>query len=550
MELKVSDLLDVLPEVSTDLACRSVGSEQRIRALTMQKIQASPRRHRGLSWTVRLLVAAVIVMALAVPTLAASGFSLTDWLDGLGTRKSPVEKLELPLKIVTEMDEILNDGPQEEYDSTLLFGGSSKRWSASDWILEISAQDIAAEGVSFRCQVQDAPDNGSTCTASGSWWLEAWNGSGYTPAGIESPGESDTVLIPGETYHWTIRWDTPLDSNGYRIAKKFTYTAADGSQKEYTFYAKFRVFGPEMDTYLDQILASMDALEEQRVQHITITDYDIHNKSDYACIVEEFWRLGDEWLSEKRYVMEDGSLLWHSGTLYRDGKGYRLLWSEQDRTSPLAYWRSYADAKPHNWKFIRTPIDALVGQIDVEEREVRVTEFHESSTPENYGMTLEEVTVWDPCFFHSYTERAYSYDDAGNLISLTTTVMTAPDENRVVEDTLVVHDTPEEEVARVLASVDLGEAHSFSWEAEQASISAGGGKAKTAGFRNREAVVIFRDSDVIDLAEWELDNPRFCQVFLYRDDAAKMWKVLFLADGEQTAVYLDDDGITHLRVTE
>ena len=86
MKFYISDLLDTLPEAEISLQNRSDASPERIKELTMKKINGNKKLpRRGMSGLGKILVAAAILVSLAVPALAAaSGFHFIDWLEGLG----------------------------------------------------------------------------------------------------------------------------------------------------------------------------------------------------------------------------------------------------------------------------------------------------------------------------------------------------------------------------------------------------------------------------------------------------------------------------------
>ncbi len=541
MEWNISDLLDDLSEVPVDIAHKAKGSEHRIRALTMEKIRTAPPPRRGLSWIGKVLVAAAIIAMLAVPALAASGFSITDWMEGLG--KSPEPPSQPNLEVVTDMDRILNN--TTEYDQSTLFGGKAKKWSASGWVMELRAEDATETGLTFCCDVISVEEDATACSFSNGWWMEVWNGSGYEPMDLIFSDDSATPLQRDDKLSLKISWAEALPSGCYRLGK--TFTTGD---KEYTFYAKFRLFGPDMAVHLDKVYATLDALETQQVKHLTFTYYDCENRAEYAYYTTEIWQHGSDWLEESRYVRDDGSLLWHSGTLFRDGKGFKILWSEPDPTSPLAYWRGYSDAKTDRWEFWFTPVDELVGQIDVRDDGLRVIEFSEHQSIEGSGLTKEQILADRPLYFHDYTLLDYLWNADGALISATVSRATELEAERVIRTSLVVHDTPAEEIAQVIASQKLGAAHTFSWEEEQAALIPGSEGIQAAFFKNTQEQVIFRDSDLINLAKAEAPVSNVASCFLYRDADAQMWKVVLNTDRGRFTVYMNSNGITRLMLTQ
>ena len=84
MELNIPDLLDGLQDESVSIQPCTQSSAARIKELTMNKIHKYEKpKGRGLSFVTKVLVAAIIIATLAIPVMAATGFQLTDWLEGL-----------------------------------------------------------------------------------------------------------------------------------------------------------------------------------------------------------------------------------------------------------------------------------------------------------------------------------------------------------------------------------------------------------------------------------------------------------------------------------
>ena len=254
MEFRITDLMDHIQDASVELKPNTAASESRIKELTMKKVQnrqgkyAAPRR--GMGFIGKVLIAAAIIAALAVPVMAATGLLFSDWQE---EGKNP-----------------MNSG----YDDNILLGAEYKKWDVSGWVLQISAE--YEDGLTLICQEMGTPENFGTLEAWDGWWLEKWNGSEYIP--IEG-GRADSVtqsILPGEEYRWEINWEElhgELESGSYRVGKNFTYTNEGGETENMAFYAKFRVFTRDMAPYLDQYRAAYNALHEKESYHITHTQW-------------------------------------------------------------------------------------------------------------------------------------------------------------------------------------------------------------------------------------------------------------------------------------
>ena len=169
MELKISDLLDELPEVPVDILPYTTASEKHIKELTLEKVRRQGntkvrKLHTGVVG--RVLLAAVLAMMLAFSVMAATGTRFEDWLVGL----------EKPKK-----------GEYSGYDTELLLGGTAYYWEVSNWMIHIDTVDAAATGISIDCMEYGSAERTGTLTMDGAWWLEQWNGSGYEPINATIP---------------------------------------------------------------------------------------------------------------------------------------------------------------------------------------------------------------------------------------------------------------------------------------------------------------------------------------------------------------------------
>lgn len=219
MELNIPDLLDHLQDESVTIQPCTQSSPERIKELTMKKVHKYEKpRGKGLSFVSKVLVAAIIIASLAIPVMAATGFKLTDWLEGLN--KPDYEQW------------------QAHYES----------WEDTEgfWQISMTARELTREGMTLSLrEAQDSPVTGNL-TVHGGYWLEHWNGEAFekmTPNG-EIPAEADREIRDGDEFEIPVNWmDSygPLESGRYRLGKEFTYTFTNGKTAELTEWAEFRI---------------------------------------------------------------------------------------------------------------------------------------------------------------------------------------------------------------------------------------------------------------------------------------------------------------------
>lgn len=545
MEFIISDLLDDLQEVNVDILPYASASENRIKELTMEKIQGKfERKRRGRHPFSRILIVAAIVAALAVPVMAASGLLFTDWQQGI----------------------LENNENKTDYNENLHLGAESKVWDTSGWAVKISAEEETATGLTFVCEELGNPEKAGSLTSTEGYWLEKWDGTTYVP--MEGTYENSTVISieSAVTARWEINWENvygTLASGSYRIGKHFTYTNPEGEAEELTYYAKFRIFTEDMDTYLKQYKAGMDALYEQDSFHLTWTKVPGRG-NDYAYYTTEIWKSGSDYLCETRYINEDGSLWSRNGALYRDGKGYSLEWAGDTVLSGVAEWESvdWIDGSYFNrWYDWLVVSEQILGQVAVEGNTVQFYAYYDwrdetAMTPEDIANLNEEYPTWN----HDYKEWAYTFDNEGKLSKIQYSCMLSLDPETAdphVEEILDVHTTSADEIAKVIEAQNVGGVRAFSWADDQAKYA---DIAITEGFVNTSKKAIGSAEEAIDRAKREADpkaNPKYRELYEYNiytayfDEAAGMWKVQF-SDSQDDVfvflVYMDTDGITQMTV--
>ena len=430
MELNISDLLDSLREVNVDIRPHTTASESRIKELTMKKIhenQDTERKVRGMGYISKILVASLIIVALAIPVLAATGFHFTDWLDGILTQ----------------------DRSQEgDFENTLQVGSLSKTWEVSGWVLEISAEDSSNTGLTFVCRELNHPDRIGTLTTNESYWLEKWDGAAYVPIDEAAPEGTLLPISPGAIQRWTINWEAvygSLDSGAYRIGKTFTHTAEDGKQEQISCYAKFRIFSDEMEPLVQKYEEAYEELHDRDSYHLTWTYYDAGDNAYSHHFTTDIWKNGDDYLEIVRYYNADGTLKSHRGTLLRDGKGYDLRWEDADVNGRITDCEAidYADSSSFDlWYTLMCMRPSTLGEIRDDGNTIRFIEYHEWIESED-----------SPYRDFDYIDMAYTFDESGRISHIQYTCQNSPDpveSEKYVYMTLEVLDMPQESIANLI----------------------------------------------------------------------------------------------------
>lgn len=523
MEFNISDLLDDLKDVEIDIQPDTRASARRIKELTMKKIHSEQQsRRRGLSTFTKIVLAAAVIAALAVPVAAAAGFHFTDWLDGLLSRSG-------------------------DYDSSLVIGSASNNWEISGYLVELSAENASAEGLTLTCKEWGSGEKQGTLTADDGFWLERWDGSTYLAVFPETePASGQTKTIgPNQTVTWQISWVGSygaLESGGYRLGKTLTYTDTSGETQAAEVYAKFRIFTEDMESYVKSCKTAVEKLRTQDSYHLTERVFN-RSQDDYDYYAAAYWKNGDDFLKEIQYCLEDGTLVKHVGYLLRDGKGYKLTWNGGDPLSDLASWEAVDYLNETNrelWTSAAEVYDAQVGEV-----------YAEGDTISVLLGTSRDRTDTDKAY---YSKKTYTFDADGNLLSVRYAGIPSPEEfdEEEIRTTIEVHDTSAAEIAGLIAAQNVDEPISFSWQEEQAMYPAGTEGVKTEGFANTAAQTV-TVQNVVDIAQKECTLEWQDTAVVSYDESAQVWKVALGFSEDDTvgqSVYLSSRGITLLVVTK
>ena len=520
MEFNISDLLDVLPEADVDIRSHTTASESRIKELTMKKIHTSTTSHpRGRGFVSKLLIAAALITALAIPVLAATGHLFTDWLEGL-------------------------DNGKAGYDDNLAIGSEAEHWQLAGWVVNLAAREVSAEGLTLVCTEIGAAEKTGSLAAGGSFWLEQWNGAAYTamtPQAEVPAGEERT--IPGlGTLSWSVGWADSygtLASGSYRLGLRFTYTDPNGKAQTQTFYAKFRVFNEEMGPYIDQCKDAFDTLRQQERYHLTYTMHMLGG--EYSHTTYSLWKNGSDYLLYGEWFDWNGSIFRHEGYLLRDGVGYSLNWEENDPTSTIDHWQ-FADYVCEDtfdlWYIFLSVSDAHVGELYAEGNRISIVS-----------------SSYFPDTSQRHWELAYTFDAQGRIAGARKAELPelyCEEAEKIPSWELEVLDSSADEIARIIDGQAVGIPYTFSWSADQAAHPAGAEGVRTTGFVNTTARTIESAYDALTAAKAEYSLTYYSNCTVSFDEAAAMWKVAFAwtQNNSYWTVYLDTSGITRLIVTE
>lgn len=529
MEFNISDLLDDYQDSHVPIQTQNVASAQRIKELTMKKIEAE-KNSRGKGRTIgRMVLIAAIVLAMATTVLAASGFNFSDWI---------------------------NRREGEGFEEDVFYGSGSMFWEIGERMFRVSVTEASPTGAVLEWWNQGENVEGEL-TADARFWLEQWNGSEYIPMkplndSISWPDEIMTIPEGETPMSFALNWEEiygTLSTGYYRIGKTFTLTL-NGETKTVEGYAKFRLFTEEMKPYLEKCRAALNALLEQESYHIRIRQYPGVHNSDmfYDCLYSEIWKSGEDYLRQTKYILEtdDGDELKACrGSMSRDGQGYSLEWEADTVTRPVSYceqagYVDNADDYYTVWLVGMDWYESIVGEVYAEGNQITLLSHSSSSQ-------------------YPYDEHVLTFDEAGDLIRLEHYYLPeqyCEAEEKVFYGSVEVLDTASDEVARLIASQDVTTPNAFSWEEERAAYP----DAKRDGFVNTAARTIGGVEDVVQLAladstmttdmEMYYQNRYYNVTKVFYDEDAKIWKVEFSftqGDYFQT-VYLDENGITKLVV--
>lgn len=523
MEFHISDLLDNLSDAEVPIRCQITASESRIKELTMKKIHLETNHSRPRRKPMgKLLLIAAMIALLAVPVLAATVLQFTDWSGGINNEKT---------------DYVGMPGDISESITGQLGG----------WEISLAAQNASADALTLVCtEIDDYfGEKAGILTTDDNFWLEQWNGSKYVPlsAKTDIPAGEVKTIATAQTITWHLGWADSygaLDSGSYRLGKIFSYTDPAGEKLALTYYAEFRVFTEEMERYIDQCKAAMDALYAQDSYHLTFTMYG----TDAISCVQEIWKNGDDYLLYQTDFDEDGSVRKHLGSLLRDDIGYSISWAENNVLSGVAEWdfEDYVTVTSFDmWYTFLSMLDSSVGEVYVEGNQINiVSSFFSSDSYSNYSR---------------HWELTYAFDEHGHIVSayhMDLPELYCSESEKKPIWAMEIHDTSADEIAHIIAAQGVGAPYSFSWAEDQVLYPAGAEGVKTSGFVNTDPRTIKTAYDALMAAKAEYDLVYYSVSKVSYDETAQMWKVEFTwtQNNSYQAIYMDVNGITQLTVTK
>ena len=310
-------------------------------------------------------------------------------------------------------------------------------------------------------------------------------------------------------------------------------------------YAKFRLYDPNQDLLLNKCRTALDNLLASDSYHLYSFDWMTEHDYEYY-LSQEVWKNGKDYLEVTSYpVREDMSqMMGVRGSMWRDGKYYGLEWSDEPATSDVSSWwlgvDGYVDDTNFSiWTFGFEWYDSQVALAYEDGNKIHILEFYDYSDK------------------YEYSEVICTFDDAGNLKGLIKAylpTLNCAEEDKVINEEMVVFDTGTAEIAELIRSQDVTTPMPFSYE-EDVKNNPG---AKTEGFRNTTAKSVTTAAEALALADKESTMPQlmefvsgYCQSQTYYDETAKMWKVHLFWWQHDTAqtVYMNDQGITQMVVS-
>lgn len=520
MEFNITDLLDDYQDSSVPIREMQVASANRIKEMTMKKINSEHKEARKDKPALRrfILIAAVI-MALATTVMAQTGFRFTDWFSS-----SMVGK---------------------DYNHDVILGSGSMCWHVGDRIIDLSAQKATPTGAVIACD-DISPRESNDLTSGTDYWLEQWEDGQYKMMEAKMPLTDMERTIPTvETTAWEINWEEEygeLTDGHYRIGMTFTGTKTNGEPEEVTCYAKFRIYQEEMGDAIAKCQDAMEVLYSRDSYHTAFYWYG-WEEAEFSVIVDETWKSGDDFLNYHAWhgLYEESPRI--SGKMVRDGTAYGLQWEKADPKSDITEWKMlFFDAAYDSvdWDWMLDPSGATTGEVFVNGNVITV---------------LKSAG----CAGVAQTELTFTFDDKGNLRSIVRKNLPLADcaeEEKILEYVLEVHDTRPSECARMIDSQILKVCSTFSWVEDQMTNP----EAIRSGFVNTDSDPIKDPLMAAELAKQETNMVTditestglyYHTVIVSYDADARMWRVEFTFPQNEKnyqAIYLNQDGITQMIV--
>lgn len=319
--------------------------------------------------------------------------------------------------------------------------------------------------------------------------------------------DPDNVRTKGST-DWHIDWTAPygvLPAGIYR----FTTTVLQGNVPVSVEFAVPETEAKELSVLVNEILDReyyhiryTRTMEFGSTKNLSKSEKKLI-ESDYADVVwtDEYWKLGEDIL----YLSSRNEQIW-TGMMLKNGVKYQLDHEGNDRTNPVSGWSPWPDGDMF-WLTLWTSL----------------ADADRSTLKETYGEDGRLARV---------TRSVYSpkFDDQYDV------------EVTHKEEWIFFDDDPQVITAK-FNEQNTETALSFSWAEDVEEM-----KSLDVVYKNTFSEPVATVAEVIERAMAEC-TVEYDKILVYRDAAAKMWKVEFQIEyGYQgyQYIYLNDDGITQM----
>lgn len=437
------------------------------------------------------------------------------------------------------------------FDLDYTLGSASMRWKFrnGDWQFAFGSEN--ATPTSATLFHRESGEGHKSLTAEEGFWLEElvdgkWQYVDEALTKTDSP-EVGVSVSWNTTDSYQIDWSDSygaLKPGYYRVGRYYTVTMNSGETETNVCYAKFRIMDDTFDELLKKCKTAFESLLNGESYHVYVTDWMSQHEYSYY-MTTEVWKNGSDYLSDTRYVnrTDPNILEGRNGAMMRDGLKYRLKWSGERVTSPIASWQSNTYLDETNFQLWSFSLEWYDSGIE--------------AVVQN-GNQISIIEKYDFDDMYENTEITLTFDEDGKLIAMSRAYLPTRDcaeKDKVIDVEVVVRDTDATEIAKTIDGQDLSKPMSFSYADDMAAYP----DAQKSGFKNTAAQNITSIEDAVRIASAECtlkthepDGQAYNIVEVLYDSSAKIWKVIFLWSqntDEPQYIYLNDQGITQMIVT-
>ena len=493
-------------------------------------------------------------------------------IDSIHPKEETAEKINAAILAVSEQcipEEELDQKRQERnsiseipsnkttYDTNFELGAGQMGWKFFDNEIKFKYGAISDDGTSAIVTHYVTTNEVESIVAEESYWLEEfvdgkWQ---YVNQDITAvPIEKQNVETEGyEELSYEIDWSGvygKLDVGFYRVGRYHTVTLRSGESETRPCYAKFRVIDQNWERLLNKCENALEELLNRDTYHLIYESYLTQQadpeESGYLpwIIVHDIYKSEDDFLEDTRYLDRADHDVWlgRRGTMRRDGQNYGLEWSGREVDTPLRAW---------NWQSFDNTWDLWT----------RIFEWYDSSMVDVREIGREISILMELGEYghgNKYREIRFYFNGDGsinhidNLYHPTEGITKMRD--KILEDTIFVADTSAADIRSLIESQDVSKPMPFTYAMDVEDFP----DARKDGFVNiHPARGVFMET-VVELADMECTmkgmepGVRYNMVEIYRDEEAKMWKVVLRYSqniGGDQAIYINDEGVTQMIVT-